>query len=347
MAGRFLVASDIHLHLWTYGNPLDRIADQMNAIAQVLTLARGRIYDGLLFCGDLFHTQGNVHTLILDHIWNTFKHYGVPRQKIVFLPGNHDMVYRNNSNRHALGFLEQFGQVASDTNSQVFNVANLPEIYALPYVENADTLQRFLGSVPAGALVMLHQGVGGVEVQSRGFVMNELLRPDMVPDYVFHAFAGHYHSFHRTSASLTIPGALMQHHFGDAGQTRGVLDIQFDDKSIHIEQLPLGGKQFVDIPFTEMSEVRDICEERRHTFLRIVDVPGSRLAELQGVMETLRLEHQPKVVPKADEALPVKAGLRDVEDLPRLLARYAEINQISPELLATGHEVMKADDAVH
>lgn len=345
MAGRFLVASDIHFHLWTYGNPLDRLADQVNALSQVLMQARS--YDALLFCGDLFHTQGNVHTLILDNLWSTFKHYGLPREKVVFLPGNHDMVFRNNSHRHALGFLEQFGHVATDMNSQVFHVANLPEIYALPYVEDGVKLQTFLGSVPEGALVMLHQGVAGVEVQSRGFVMNELLRPDMIPDYVFHAFAGHYHSFHRASANLTIPGALMQHHFGDAGEMRGCLSVEFDDTSIQIRHLFNRAKKFVDVQFTEMEDVRDLCDQNREAFLRVVDVPGSRLEELQGVFDSLSLEQTPKVVPKADEVLPVQAGLRDVEDLPRLLARYAEVNQLNPDLLAVGHEIMKVDDAVH
>lgn len=345
MAGRFLVASDIHLHLWTYGNPLERLYDQVAAVADVFKRARAEACDAIVFCGDLFHTQGNVHTLILDRIWQELKFQNYPKEKVVFLPGNHDMVFRANSERHALGFLEQFGHVAD--GGQPVRIKNMPDIYSLPYVEDGERLKRFLGAVPPNALVLMHQGVSGVEVASRGFVMNELLHPSMVPDYVFHAFAGHYHSFHRASANLTIPGALMQHHFGDAGERRGALHVEFDDSSIRIVQIASRGKRFMDVPFTDMSELRDVCEQNSDSFLRIVDVPARQVAELQGVFKSLHLPQEPKVVPRSDEALPVQAGLRDVEDLPRLLKRYAEINQISPELLATGHEIMKVDDAVH
>ncbi|MHA2377599.1 MAG: hypothetical protein ACXAB9_15715, partial [Candidatus Thorarchaeota archaeon] len=68
---RFIIFSDLHLHLWTYGSKLvagrnQRLLDQINVLHQMFEYAEERGINNVFFCGDFFHTHGNLKTEVLD-----------------------------------------------------------------------------------------------------------------------------------------------------------------------------------------------------------------------------------------------------------------------------------------
>ena len=69
--------------------------------------------------------------------------------------------------------------------------------------------------------------MGGVS-QKSGYVVDEIFTPDMAA-HVRHVFSGHYHD-HKTIGNVTIPGAPMQHTWGDVGEKRGWLDVTIPDE---------------------------------------------------------------------------------------------------------------------
>jgi DNA repair exonuclease SbcCD nuclease subunit len=80
--------------------------------------------------------------------------------------------------------------------------------------------------------MFFHQGVGGVEINSKGFTLNEILTPAMVPGNCALALTGHYHSFKPVSSNLIIPGSTTQLNWGDEGEPRGWLDVTVDGEQV-------------------------------------------------------------------------------------------------------------------
>ena len=351
MAGSFLVLSDIHLNLWNYGNPRERLDQQIGALYRALEHARDANVDAVLFCGDMFHTQGQVHTLILEELFRVLRHMRFPPEKMLFVAGNHDMVFRDRDN-HALCILESFGRVANSpfgapaSSGRVkFQIPNLPPILAFNYTDRIDTLKARLDAERLdGALVLLHQGVAGVEVRSKGFVLNEGLTTDMIPSSVFHAFAGHCHSFCRASPNLTIPGALMQHHFGDVGDPRGALFVKFDRDGLYMQQLPVSSVRFVDVPFDpNLHQLHEACLEHCNDFVRVVDVPMARAEEVRRLLPS-DMDLRIRTVSEIES--PVHVDAREAVDMATLFERFVTMNAIDGPRLEVGREILRTGDGV-
>jgi len=94
---RFIVFSDLHLHAWNYGARVDeggmnsRLLGQAGAMYQMGAYANQNDIKNVFFCGDYFHTPGQIKTSVLQ-IANDIVHvlkttYGVELHYIV---GNHD-----------------------------------------------------------------------------------------------------------------------------------------------------------------------------------------------------------------------------------------------------------------
>jgi DNA repair exonuclease SbcCD nuclease subunit len=169
------------------------------------------------FCGDLFHVHGSIPTqalVIASRLFKSLRERGI---QIRAIPGNHDM-YDRLGTIHALSML-------SDEETQGKWDDDGLMVHALPYTTDEEKLKRFLGELAwdygecGGGMVMLHQGVAGVPLSS-GFVLDERLTPDMIPDNV-RAFTGHYHFHRAVTPNLTVVGNLTALNWGDIDQNKG------------------------------------------------------------------------------------------------------------------------------
>ena len=197
-----LIFSDLHLNTFAYGAHVteegfnSRLWQQWLAIEEMINDAEDQGCKFAYFCGDLTHTHGQVQTqvqVIATRLFKELRNRGI---KIRAIPGNHDM-YDRRGTIHSLSFLadEEISGSWVDEDQRVL---------ALPYTTDEGVLKRFLSKAAGGGestLLLLHQGVSGLALAS-GFVLDERLTPDMIPDNC-RAFAGHYHQHAAVRPNLT------------------------------------------------------------------------------------------------------------------------------------------------
>lgn len=248
--GRFVVFSDLHLHEWNYGSTIvdgrnSRLAQQEEIVKSIVTYCKENEIRKAFFCGDLFHTSTVTASVsqAASRAFSGFKEEGIDLTLIV---GNHDQGDRT-GRIHALESFRNYGRLIDTTVCPGFYEDADEAFNFLPYTDDKGRLEGWLRSCRDG-FIFMHQGVGGVELNSKGFTLNEILTPDMIPVNCPMAFAGHYHSFKHVTDNLIIPGSTMQLTWADEGEPRGWLDVK--TLSGRVDSITLkesGASQFCNI----------------------------------------------------------------------------------------------------
>jgi len=346
---RFLVFSDLHLNLWKYGAVgTSRLDNQIAFLEEMCIYASDNNIRHILFCGDFFHTSGHVKTEVLQqaylHLNDINRSFGV---EFIYIVGNHDQADKQGK-IHSLDFLSQFGQCA---NEKLLELPDMPPICGLNYTEDPDKLSWWLSwisekhkKVTDGAIVLLHQGVHGVEVNSKGFKLNEILTPDMIPDNVLHVFAGHYHSFKRVNDKLTIPGAPMQFNWGDAGEERGFLDVMYDGRNLHIKFVPSNCRKFIKIDCSGLEDIREELITNgpppyANDFIKVINVPNRLIGDdIRKILVNDSSYQFVEIEYQEEENKEIEAEKFDTFD--QLFEEYVKSNKLSGRRLEVGKEVM-------
>jgi len=339
---RTIIISDIHLHQWPYGEPDRRLSDTARALGRALKQAAQEEADLVAITGDLFHTSGRVATPVLEVAYSIFKRFsGLP---LVFVPGNHDETHRGQE-QNALCFLEQFGPVATFEAPTIrLPHSSLPPIRVLPYTEEEDRIKRFLDETPTGAIVLMHQGVKNVEMNAKGFVLNEGIDPAWVPTDILGLFTGHYHSFRRFTATGTIPGALVQHNFGDAGDPRGFLVVE-GEKDAVVRQVPVESLQFVDVDYED--SIAFTCDEAEKRaaghFLRVKDIPPKLVSEVQAeIRKRSAWAADPILLPASVTHVEKEARVDMENSIQALFEQYVSAHELTKDEIAAGRDIVQA-----
>ncbi|HKZ42379.1 MAG TPA: metallophosphoesterase [Candidatus Hodarchaeales archaeon] len=253
MSYSFIVFSDLHIHEWSYGSKIisgynSRLIGQVDAVLQLVRYAKEHDVQDVFFSGDFFHTStvtAEVSQAATD-IGLAFKKNNL---NLYVIDGNHDQANKDGS-KNALylfkgwdGGIEYHGHIDEPI---VLPRAKDIEMYFSSFTHDKEVLKSRLKKITPRSLVFLHQGVGGVEINSKGFTLNEILTPDMVPECL-QTFTGHYHSHKHVTDRLTIPGSLIQLNWGDTGECRGWLHCQVDGDYIRMDQIKSKASKFVQI----------------------------------------------------------------------------------------------------
>lgn len=238
---RILFFSDFHFHNWNYGAGIrdgynTRLLSQVEVFKEIDASAIENNVDVMVFAGDMFHTHSRVDAAVLQQVSNAFRCRRWDGGNTHIMVGNHDMATKSG----LIHSLEPF--------KFEFNVVDQPYVNRwaamFPYTESQEQLEAWLKDVPDERVVVLHQGVGGVPVNS-GFVLpNETLTPELVSRFR-HTFTGHYHDHKHVNDKLTIIGAPQQHNWGDKGQKRGWLI--YNDQTGEIKHFESNAPKFVEI----------------------------------------------------------------------------------------------------
>jgi DNA repair exonuclease SbcCD nuclease subunit len=197
-----------------------------------------------LYCnGDVFHTPGNIPTQALQVASDFFRELRNLGCEYRLLVGNHDMANKSGG-INALKFLDDGTNIAYPGVPARWFDGGLP-IHGLGYCEDEDTIIKFLEDAGRGGertVLLLHQGVAGVPLSS-GYIIDERLTPDMIPDNCF-AFTGHYH-FHRVvTPNLIVVGNLTALSWSDIDQEKGF--VSWDDETGAIDFIPqVGAPKFL------------------------------------------------------------------------------------------------------
>lgn len=236
-----VLISDLHLHPFAYGGTVleggwnARLWGQKLALDEVIDYVQEHGVEYLYFNGDLFHTPGNVPTQALEvareFFWD-LRRLGCDYRLLV---GNHDMANKSGT-INGLGFLDDGTNVARPGESRTWYDGGV-KVMGLGYTEDEGTIMKFLEDAGRGGdrtVLLLHQGVAGVPLAS-GYVIDERLTPEMIPDNCF-AFTGHYH-FHRVvTPNLIVVGNLTPLGWSDIDQEKGF--VAWDDETGAIDFIP-------------------------------------------------------------------------------------------------------------
>jgi DNA repair exonuclease SbcCD nuclease subunit len=232
---KILLFSDIHLAQWNYGSRLDsdgltsRFKAQLDVLRQVLISAITNEVECVVFGGDFFHTFNDVDARVLYEVSAHLRMWG--NIDLHFLVGNHDQ--SSNSGRHnSLGWLRGMNRFkVHDLPLSPVGDYEVPLIFG-PHTYDRDQLRRTIDFAPADSILILHQGIQGVPINSDFVLPNEILRAEDIPDRVMHTFCGHYHGHTRVTDRTTIIGATNQHTRADVGQQRGWIIYNTDNNEI-------------------------------------------------------------------------------------------------------------------
>ena len=270
---RFLVFSDLHLHLWTYGAKIledgknSRLLHQQKALERMHLYAQNNSIRDIFFCGDLFHTHEIVRTEVLDAAYGSFSEmFNDSGLRLYFLIGNHDMANKMGG-IHSLPFFERQNSIVIDRPVYWKSWDTNLSFSACPYTEDKSKLIRFLNDVPRGDMVFLHQGIDGVEVNSKGFTVKGEILTSALTDKLDsnHIFSGHYHSFRRVRPNLTIPGSLVQLTWNDKNESRGWLDVTLSEGDVDIKHIDSSAPRFVELTGSDLD-----LDQVEGNFVRVI-----------------------------------------------------------------------------
>lgn len=345
---KMLVFSDVHVHTWPAFSSVDergindRLRDTLRTIEQVGRIAVEEEVDLIVFAGDLFHmSKLDAVTLALTSKALEALDSGRP---ILAIEGNHDQVSR---------------------------VRSLTSVSGLRVPPNWTWLRRddyqyrgikFWGTAygdkePPEALpdvAIIHRGVEGAELSDyfvSGF--EDDFKPNDARKWAKRlVICGHYHKpgvipqmAAARQVEVLIPGAPLQHTWGDAGQERGVWIVELLDKDVkaklrvlesfprflkiteeNVEALDEAEGNFVSVEFQEALPKEDL------------DAIAAGLKEKARGF-SIRAE-EPKLERPTEDRIEVREGA-DLEEIVRAYA--AKFGGENPKLLTeTGMGYLRA-----
>ncbi len=348
---KVLIFSDLHLHNWPYGSSLvDGMNSRLKAQADVLdVIANAAVHaDHVVFCGDLFHTHGKLDAAVLEVAWRGFSRIAEAGVPIDLLVGNHDMADKSMLH-HSLHWMKAFNSGAKE---QIFRIIDSPwhdgPFSFLPYTEDKAVIEKFFAE--GNEVCFMHQGVAQVPMGS-GFLIDEILTLDMIPDHVKHVFTGHYHQHNKVSDKLTIVGSTMQHNWSDAGDTRGY--VWYDTETGEIElvdvgaprfqTLNLGGRGSCDYIYHERgADASDISYAFRGNFVRVIDYNTQFTEDIREGLMTEAGARSVEFVPKVPGMTRLDlSGTKGSFHLPTLVEEYTKQQDIDDDRSKVGKELMK------
>ena len=335
---KVLIFSDLHLHNWNYGSTIvngmnSRLRDQARVMDQIAMYCEHNPVDHIVFGGDLFHTHGKIDAGVLKVAYEGIDQIlAKSNTGMDILIGNHDTADKSMAT-HSLHWLEAFEQV------RVLDTATHDVIFSsLPYTEDKAVIEKFFKD--ANPICIMHQGIAGVPMGS-GFLINEALSLDMVPDHVDQVFTGHYHKHSNPSDKVTVIGSAMQLTWADAGDKRGFL--VYDTDTGEIEHIESVAPKFVTIDMNDGScgWARG-CEfqNSKNNFIRVINHEYSWQEELRedimgaGARSLEFMEM--KIDPQTLDPILTPEGYH----LPELVKAYEKQKNVTPECSKVGKELM-------
>lgn len=282
-----IIYSDLHLHTWSYGATVtsagynSRLYAQYEALEEMAEYAKENDIKYVYFTGDLFHTPGKIPTQALQLAHKAFLYMLDLGLFMRFLVGNHDMENRTGT-IHALNWLNEFGMIIDSTKPQKWHEDGIA-ISALGYTEDAEQITRTLATAGDDSMVLLHQGVDGHALGS-GYVLNDVLTPDMIGPNIRHCFTGHYHRNDFVTKNLTIVGAMTPLTWSDLNESKGFL--VWDDETNKVTQC------VSEIPPKFVVITADLVKSYdtpnlQNAFVRVVGKPEMSIKEARDILEEL------------------------------------------------------------
>lgn len=286
---RIVAFSDLHIHTHRFGAGVDpatgrhsRLQDCLNVLDVTAQACFDHDAAARVFCGDLFHVRGQIRPSWLNPALDHFRRFhGSHAYWDIMIPGNHDMEHRADG-EHALEALkpiagvkvfEGFGYDVLEINRPAGEILGIGWVQYAPDVKElkrrvdqvAAMKRTWAGPKPKHTLMMIHHGVDGVMpgIPDMGFTASCLPTDDF--DVVL---CGDYHNHKQLAPNAWMIGAPLHHTFGDAGQKRGYMVIDFEKRTAELVEVP-GVPKFVTIDVKGGSTILLSSQEIGGNFVRV------------------------------------------------------------------------------
>jgi DNA repair exonuclease SbcCD nuclease subunit len=210
---RALVLTDIHFGLKS--NSVQHNEDCLAFIIWATALAKEQECDTCLFLGDYHNNRATINVLTLSYALRGLEHLNNNFQQVFFIPGNHDLYYRDRRDVQSVEWAKHLKNVTIVNDWLIRDQT----VFA-PWLVGEDykRVPRLSGEYMFG------------HFELPGYLMNAMIE---MPDHgeirrehfnnFGHVFSGHFHK-RQTKANITYIGNCFPHNFSDAGDDdRGVM----------------------------------------------------------------------------------------------------------------------------
>lgn len=207
------VFTDIHFGLKS--NSTLHNEDCLNFIKWATTKAKDEGCETALFLGDWHNNRASINILTLGYSLQALEHLNANFEKVYFIPGNHDLYYRDKRDVQSVAWAKHLPNV--HICNDWFNEGN---VVIAPWLCGDDykKLKKMKGQYMFG------------HFELPGYLMNAMVA---MPDHgeltgddmqgFGHVFSGHFHK-RQTQRNITYVGNCFPHNYADAGDDdRGLM----------------------------------------------------------------------------------------------------------------------------
>jgi DNA repair exonuclease SbcCD nuclease subunit len=208
-----LVITDIHFGLKS--NSVQHNEDCLAFIHWATELALAQGCETCLFLGDYHNNRASINVLTLSYALRGLEHLNNNFQQVYFIPGNHDLYYRDRRDVQSVEWAKHLKNVTI-----VNDWLERDQVIIAPWLVGDDykRIARMSGKYMFG------------HFELPGYLMNAMIE---MPDHgeirrehftnFDHVFSGHFHK-RQTKANITYIGNCFPHNYSDAGDdARGAM----------------------------------------------------------------------------------------------------------------------------
>lgn len=300
---KVIIFSDLHIHPWTAFSSLDkrgvntRLRLILSCLKKIIKAAQTENASAILFSGDLFH----VSRLSAETYDLTTRVLRSSQHPIVMIPGNHDQA-RKISDYHTMRALNQregFLYVLDQREGQSVKINGI-SVAGIPFTESRKDLYRSIRKIRDIDVLLLHTGFAGATAgfdyiaDQKNFAQPHKM--GLAENEIKIAVAGHFHrpqiwysgspSFdwvtHPSKRFLKpgmvlVPGAPLQHTFGDQHDERGYWVADLKKNRLRFRSLEMPKFYKIDMDLKEYTE-EELAKISKGNYIAL---SASRLPELE------------------------------------------------------------------
>ena len=236
---RAAVFTDIHFGLKS--NSQLHNDDCLNFVDWVIKTAKEQDCDTCIMMGDWHNNRASINIVTLNYSLNALERLGKAFDRVLFIPGNHDLYYRDKRDVQSAEWAKHI------PNIQIVNdFYNEDDIIIVPWLvgDEHKKIPKMSGKYMFG------------HFELPNFFMNAMVQ---MPDHgeikaeafggIEHVFSGHFHK-RQTQGNITYTGNAFPHNYADAGD---------DDRGLMILDWS-GEKEFISWPDQPSYRVYDLSQ---------------------------------------------------------------------------------------
>jgi DNA repair exonuclease SbcCD nuclease subunit len=236
---RAAVFTDIHFGLKS--NSQLHNDDCLNFVDWVIKTAKEQDCDTCIMMGDWHNNRASINIVTLNYSLNALERLGKAFDRVLFIPGNHDLYYRDKRDVQSAEWAKHI------PNIQIVNdFYNDDDIIIVPWLvgDEHKKIPKMSGKYMFGHFELPNFYMNAmVQMPDHGDIKNEHFGG------IEHVFSGHFHK-RQTQGNITYTGNAFPHNYADAGD---------DDRGLMILDWS-GEKEFISWPDQPSYRVYDLSQ---------------------------------------------------------------------------------------